>query len=461
MRLMRLMSPFDAAWLQVDSHETPMQVGSLQIFSPPPCAPDDFLTALVDRLRASRGFVPPWNFRLQSPALARVVPMWRTDDGLDLEYHVRHSALPRPGGERELGVLVSRLHSHPLDLSRPPWEFHVIEGLGGGRFAMYCKMHHALIDGVGAMRMLMRVMSPDPDVTGMPAPWTVGPRGGTGPDRQPAPEPSLAEVLRAQARSLPETLRALGELLSGGRDGGDALVAPFSGPRSILNGRVTGQRRFATQRYELERLKAVGRAHGCTLNDVVLYATGSALRRFLAEAGQLPDEPLTAGIPVNVRPADDEGVGTALSFMMATLATDVPEPVARLAAITASTRRAKEHLAALPRTALAQYTLLAMAPYLAQLVSGLGGRTRPAFNITISNVPGPERPLYFDGARQEAVYPLSLIAHGLALNVTCLSYHDSLSFGFTGCRDSVPHMQNLAVYAGEALDELGSASGSA
>jgi diacylglycerol O-acyltransferase len=445
---MRLMSPFDAAWLQVDTPSTPMHVGALQIFAPPRGAGEDWLARLVGRLRSQRAFVAPWNFKLQSPSLARIVPVWRIDDGLDLDYHVRHSGLPRPGGERELGVLVSRLHSHPLDLTRPPWECHVVEGLAGDRFAIYWKMHHSLIDGVGAMRMLMRILSPDPALTDMPAPWTVGPRAGGGEGAGASSSPSWADALRAQARSFPEAVRAIGELLS------SETAAPFAGPRSILNGRVTAQRRFATQRYDLARLRAVARAAGCTLNDVVLYLAGSALRRYLAASGDLPDTPLTAGIPVNVRPAGDDSLGTAISFLIATLATDVEDPGARLLAITASTRKAKEHLSRLPRTALTQYTLLAMAPYIAQLVSGLGGRTRPVFNVTISNVPGPEGPLYFDGARQEALYPLSLIAHGLALNVTCVSYDGALGFGFTGCRDTMPHMQNLAVHAGEALDEI-------
>jgi diacylglycerol O-acyltransferase / wax synthase len=450
---MKLMSPFDAAWLQVDSRETPMQVGSLQIYAPPDGAPDDHLARLVARLKNERAFVAPWNQKLQSPAL-KLLPAWTIDDGLDLDYHVRHSALPRPGGERELGMLISRLHSHPLDLTRPPWEVHVIEGLEGGRFAMYCKLHHALIDGVGAMRMLMRIMSSDPSARDMPAPWTVGPRRPPPAEAGPAAATTLADALRAQARSLPQALSAIGDLLLGGSDAGDALVPPFAGPRSILNRRVTAQRRFATQRYPLARLRAVARAADCTVNDVVLYLTGTALRRFLGEAGALPDTALTAGIPVNVRPAGDESAGTAISFIIATLATDIEEPRRRLDAITASTRRAKEHLSRLPRAALTQYTLLSMAPYILQLLSGLGGRTRPVFNVTISNVPGPEHALYFDGAKQEALYPVSLIAHGIALNVTCVSYDGSLSFGFTGCRDTVPHMQNLAVYAGAALDEI-------
>ncbi|OZB11670.1 MAG: wax ester/triacylglycerol synthase family O-acyltransferase, partial [Marinobacter sp. 34-60-7] len=234
----------------------------------------------------------------------------------------------------------------------------------------------------------------------------------------------------------------------------DGLTAPFTGPVSVLNHRVTGQRRFATQHYQLDRLKALGQASGASLNDIVLYLCGTALRRFMVEQDNLPDTPLTAGIPVNIRPADDEGTGTQISFMIASLATDEVDPLNRLQQIKTSTRRAKEHLQKLPKSALTQYTMLLMSPYILQLMSGLGGRMRPVFNVTISNVPGPESTLYYEGAKLEAMYPVSLIAHGGALNITCLSYAGSLNFGYTGCRDTLPSMQKLAVYTGEALDEL-------
>ena len=187
---------------------------------------------------------------------------------------------------------------------------------------------------------------------------------------------------------------------------------------------------------------------------MVLWLCSTALRRFLKEANSLPHRALTAGIPVNVRPADDQSAGTAISFIMANLATDVADPRKRLKAISASARNAKEHLQSLPRAALTQYTMLVMAPYILQLLSGMGGRTRPVFNVTISNVPGPDKPLYLNGAQLEAMYPVSLLSHGQAINITCVSYNGSVNFGFTGARDTLPHMQNIAVYTGEALEEL-------
>ena len=187
---------------------------------------------------------------------------------------------------------------------------------------------------------------------------------------------------------------------------------------------------------------------------MVLALCGTALRRFLMELEQLPDKPLTAGIPVSVRPKDDPGGGNAITFIVATLGTEIADPVERLAAIKASVRHAKDHVQGLPRQAMLQYTVLLMAPTIVTLLTGMGGRTRPMFNITISNVPGPDKPLYFRGAELTAIYPASIVTHGQALNITCESYAGAMNFGFTGCHASLPSMQRLAVYAADALDEL-------
>ncbi|WP_336365984.1 WS/DGAT/MGAT family O-acyltransferase [Marinobacter sp. C2H3] len=458
---MKRLGTLDASWLAVESEDTPMHVGNLQIFSLPEDAPETFLRDMVERMKAAGDVAAPWGYKLAWPGFLRrlIAPYWVEDKAIDLDYHVRHSALPRPGGERELGVLVSRLHSNPLDLARPLWECHVIEGLENNRFALYTKMHHCMIDGISGVRLMQRVLTTDPDRRHMPPPWTVRPesRRGSKSDREasiPAALSQAMDALKLQADMAPRLWQAGNRLVHSVRHPEDGLTAPFTGPQSMLNHRVTGQRRLATQHYQLDRLKAVAKASQGSLNDVVLYLCGTALRRFLLEQGELPDQPLTAGIPVNIRPADDEGTGTQISFMIASLATDEPDPLSRLQSIKASSRRAKEHLQKLPKSALNQYTMLLMSPYILQLMSGMGGRMRPVFNVTISNVPGPEHTLYYEGAKLEAMYPVSLIAHGGALNITCLSYNGSLNFGFTGCRDTLPSMQKLAVYTGEALDEL-------
>ena len=456
------LNPLDAAWIQTETRATPNHVGGLLIFRLPPGAPRDFLRQLMTEFRTHRGFAPPWNRRLKVAFNLNPLPVWVEDDAIDLEYHVRHAALPWPGGERELGELVGRLHSTPIDLARPPWECTIIEGLEGGRFALFVKMHHSLIDGVSGMKMLQRSMATDrAKSAAMPPFWSTGSGGEDSRRGGSRALPTVAEAmasageaLSAQARSVPQLVAAFGKIAKRIGERGEGLMVPFDAPLSALNGRVREKRRFATQKFPMARLRALAKAGDCTLNDLVLAICGGALRRFLAERDALPEKTLTAGIPVSVRPADDTGTGNAISFIISTLATDLDDPVERLRAIRASVRHAKAHLQALPRQAMQQYTMLLMAPTIVTLLTGIGGRTRPMFNITISNVPGPDKLLYFRGAELLAIYPASIVTHGQALNITCQSYAGTMDFGFTGCHSSVPSLQKLAVYASEALQEL-------
>jgi WS/DGAT/MGAT family acyltransferase len=460
------LNPLDASWLYTESRETPMHVGALMPFKLPEGAPPDYLRQLMADFRKHRKFEAPWNRRLKSSILKSPVHHWVEDDEIDLEAHLRHTALPWPGGERELGELIARLHSQPLDLSRPPWECTLIEGLEGHRFAMYIKMHHSLIDGVSGMKLLQRAMATEPDKSMGLAPfWAIG----LGPSRKgaaPKPErdtqaPTFANALagaiaalRGQAGTVPQLLMAFGKMLRFTKDFDEDLRVPFGAAGTALNGRVRSRRRFATQQFSLDRMKALAEAAGCTLNDVVLAACGGALRRFLEDSGDLPDGPITAGIPVSVRPKDDENTGNAITFIIATLGTDIEDPLERLAAIRASVQAAKAHVQSLPRAAMTQYTIALMAPTILTLLTGLGGRTRPVFNITISNVPGPEKTLYFRGAELLGTFPVSVVTHGQALNITCHSYAGKMAFGFTGCHSTLPHLQRVAVYTGEAFDEL-------
>ena len=462
------LNPLDAAWLFTESRATPNHVGGLLQFRLPEGAPRDFLRQMMADFRSHRGFVPPWNRRLKLPFNKNPVPVWveADDDEIDLEYHVRHAALPWPGGERELGELVGRLHSTPIDLARPPWECTLIEGLEGDRFALFIKMHHSLIDGVSGMNLLQRAMSTSASRSeSIPPFWANGQDQGkakAGGERRasaalPTVDAAVAaamQALKLQAQTVPQLASAFGQLFKRVVEPGDGLEVPFAAPRSVLNGRVREKRRFATQQFSMARLRAVATAAQCTLNDVVLAICGGALRRFLLERDALPAESLTAGIPVSVRPQDDEGTGNAITFIIATLGTDLEDGVERLQAIRRSVKHAKAHVQAMPRQAMLQYTMLLMAPTILTLLTGIGGRTRPMFNITISNVPGPDKPLYFRGARLEAIYPASIVTHGQALNITCESYAGFMDFGFTGCHSSVPSLQKLAVYSAEALDEL-------
>jgi diacylglycerol O-acyltransferase / wax synthase len=466
------LNPLDASWLYTESRETPMHVGALMPFKLPKGAPEDFMRTLMTELRRHRHFAPPWNRKLASSILKNPLQRWVEDDAIDLEAHLRHTALPWPGGERELGELIGRLHSQPLDLSRPPWECTLIEGLEGDRFAFFIKMHHSLIDGVSGMKLLQRALPTDREKSlASPPFWAVGltasgeprePRKGT----KPRPErdtaaPSFANAAQAaidtllgQAGTVPQLLLAFGKIMriTGERD--DNLRMPFGAPGSVLNGRVRAKRRFATQAIALDRMKTLAAAAGCTLNDLVLATCGGALRRFLDDSGDLPDAPITVGIPVSVRPKADENTGNAITFIIATLGTDIEEPLERLAAIRASVQAAKAHVQSLPREAMMQYTVALMAPTILGLLTGLSGRTRPVFNITISNVPGPEQPLFFRGAELLGTFPASVVTHGQALNITCQSYAGTMDFGFTGCHENLPHLQRIAVHTQEAFEEL-------
>jgi diacylglycerol O-acyltransferase len=463
------LNPLDASWLYTESRETPMHVGALMPFKLPADAPRDFLRRLMADLRRHRHFAAPWNRRLASSILKNPLHSWVEDDAIDLEAHLRHTALPWPGGERELGELIGRLHSQPLDLTRPPWECTLIEGLEGDRFAFFVKMHHSLIDGVSGMKLLQRALPADREKSvDAPPFWAVGLTASGEPRKSARPKPErdtttasfanaanvAIEALRSQAGTVPQLLMAFGKMMrvTGERD--ENLRMPFGAPGSILNGRVRGKRRFATQAIAMERMRALAAAADCTLNDLVLATCGGALRRFLDDSGDLPEAPITAGIPVSVRPKDDENTGNAITFIIASLGTDIEDPLERLKAIRSSVQAAKAHVQSLPRQAMTQYTVALMAPTILSLLTGLSGRTRPVFNITISNVPGPDKPLFFRGAELLGTYPASIVTHGQALNITCHSYAGTMDFGFTGCHENLPHMQRIAVYTGEAFDEL-------
>ena len=269
--------------------------------------------------------------------------------------------------------------------------------------------------------------------------------------------PTLDVLLRAvrdQIGVAKDIGRALMKVVRGIRDEGPKLALPLQAPRSVLNQKISRSRRFATQQISVERIKRVAASAGGTLNDVVLAICGASLRRFLLELGELPDRPLVAMVPVNVRPKDDPGGGNAVGAILASLATDIEDPRKCLDAVIASTKRAKEQLQGMSKGAILQYSGLVLAPLMLSFIPGAVGRLRPAFNVVVSNVPGPESTLYFRGMRLDEMYPLSIPFHGYGLNVTVQSYAGSLNFGFTGCRDTLPHLQRLAVYSGEVLEKM-------
>ncbi len=437
----------DVAWLFVESDRTPMHVGCVQIFSLPADADRRFVSQQAERLIREAHCHPPFSLRMRSHALT--MPEWEEVEEVDLEYHVQQWALPEPGRPESLQELIGRLHAQALDIHRPLWEFHLIEGLTDRRFAIYIKLHHSMIDGISAMRMLTRMLSPDPQRRDLPAPWASGGLATTSDAQKRKPlAPSLLSRVRQlseQLQSLPDVSGALAELAWAGMHHRHSdLQAPYTAPASLLNQPVSAERSFASAQLPLSQIRQLAEQAGVSINDVLLSLCAGALRSYLIERKALPDEPLIAGLPVSVRAADDDRVGTAISFILASLATHLADPRERLYAIHATTRAGKAHLAKLDRDALTEYTLLMMAPFMTRLFTGRGGHGSPAFNLVISNVPGPQEKLYFNGAGLEAMYPLSVVTHGQALNITILGYHDQLHIGLSACKRQLPKLDLLA-----------------
>jgi diacylglycerol O-acyltransferase / wax synthase len=454
------LGPQDMLFLYGETPSSMMHVAALMPFTPPADAPPSYLRQMFEDTRGLE-VVSPWNLKLSHPRmLRRPDQSWVVDDKFDIDYHVRRSALASPGDERELGILVSRLHSQNIDFTRPPWELHFIEGLEDGRFAIYMKIHHSLVDGYTGNKILERSMSTDPSLRDQPLFFNVGPPSRSRPETpKPSRNPIMSVVGGAVggAQSLLNVGKALYNTQIRSDDEYGHIANSFQAPHSILNKHISRNRRFATQVYPFERLKTIGTKQGATVNDVALAIIGGGLRAFLAELGELPEKPLVAFLPVNIRPKDDAGGGNAVGTILTTMGTDIEDPVERLQAITASTRAAKGQLQNMSQTEVLAYTAGLMAPTAFQLASAMTGVRGPlpfTFNLCVSNVPGPRETLYLNGSRLEATYPVSIPMHGMALNVTLESYADTMNFGFIGCRDALPHLQRLAVYTGDALDEL-------
>jgi WS/DGAT/MGAT family acyltransferase len=450
----RPLNLLDLSFVLMETRQTPMHVAGLQTFVPPPDAPRDFAKRVYDYLRSFPVTAPPFNYRLRGVGLGHLMPSFEEVAKVDLDYHLRHSALPYPGGERELGVLVSRLHSNPMDMDRPLWEIHLIEGLRGGRLALYGKLHHSLADGVSGVGLLN--FSENPKSSRTPPIWAQPRARKSRTAATPGTQGFLPPALASQARALPNLLRGLAGSASAamGMKSDPDFTSLAESPRTIFNTNITPQRRVATQMTSLARMKAIGDAAGGSVNDVLLAACGAALRRYLAEIEQLPSRSLIGSIPVALPRDASEAGGNAISFANVRLGTDIEDVRERFEMIRRSSAAGRAYLKQMSPTALIDYTVLISSPQMLTRLPGIGSRVPPIYNVIISNVPGPRGKLYFLGAEMEAYFPISALAHGQALNITVMSYAGGLYFGFTACPDRVPSVQRLAVYTGEALDEL-------
>ena len=453
---MKLISPTDSMFLLGESREHPMHVAGLQLFEPPADAGPDFVRELHAVMAETGDFQP--TFRKHPGTLLGGISnlTWAVDDDIDVDYHLRRSALPRPGRVRELLELTSRLHGTLLDRHRPLWETHLIEGLADGRFAIYVKFHHALIDGVSAQRLLMRALTPDPDDRETRIAWTIGSKRRSAED---APSRSALQQLTGAAGSAlslaPTTLSlARAALLE------QQLTLPFRAPKTMFNVPIGGARRVAAQSWPLARLRNVKTAAGTTVNDVVLAMCAGALRAYLTEQDALPDTPLIAMVPVSLRGEDEQDAGGNLTgAMLCSLATDVADPGKRLEIISTSTRENKQVFNDLPRTQALALSAFVMSGLALGLLPGFVSSAPPPFNIVISNVPGAREPMYMNGARLDGNYPFSIALDGQALNITLTNNADNLDFGLVGARSSVPHMQRLLGHLEDSLTALEEAVG--
>ena len=447
------MNPLDAVWLMMESDDTPMHVGVLAIFEKPRNAREDYLSQWAEQMRECRELAAPWNYQLSGRRGVSPSPLLEEEQDVELDYHFRHSALPQPGGERELGFMVSRLHSHPLDRHRPLWEFHLIEGLERNRFAFYLKVHHALIDDVNAIPMLLSALSKSAQSRNMPPIWALTMPSPQADDSHSGERQSM---LSGPAESITSMGRAAAGLFRSAFQRGSrgSFLMPRGAPRSTLNHRINSQRRFATQQFEQQRIEQLAEASESTLNEILAYLCGSSLRRFFKEYNALPEEPLIGALPVSLHEHNERLPGNAIAGIRVALGTHLGDPLSRLAAVKASMAEVREDRASLPEEAVTSYVLMRAAPLYASQMPGLGRYVPPLFNLSISNTPGPESAHYFNGARLESIYPMSPLMQFSALSIDCVSYAGTLNIGFTGARDTLPHLQRLAIYVGKAADEL-------
>lgn len=462
----RPLTGLDSAFLAAETEAAHLHVTAVLTLEPAEDGPAhhaDLRAHLAPRLRGMSVF----RRHLREVPLGLDHPVWVEDD-VDPDAHLRRVAVPPPGGEAELARLVSELAALPLDRSRPLWELWVVEGLARGRTALVAKVHHALIDGVAGAEILAGLLDLSPDAGSDPA------SGGAATERR-EPRPGSAAMLLRAARSLAgrpfglarHSLQSAGAALRGlaaarrqpdGADGSAGLAAP-----DALAGAITSRREVAFASESLETLRELRSAFGVKLNDVVLAVCAGALRRYLAERGELPDAPLVAAVPVSLAGGSRHASGNRVSTLLTSLPVQLADPVSRLAHVRRSSLRAKRAHRAVGGELLASWaevTPPALLSGVTDLYSrlDLADRHPPVVNLIVSNVPGPAQTLYCAGHRVEACHPLGPIYEGIGLNLTLLSLAGRAHFGLTACPDVVPDVGRIGRALGEATRELRAAA---
>jgi len=433
---MRPLHPIDFIFLSLEKRQQPMHVGGLFLFQIPKNSPSTFIQDLVTDIRNSKCKpVAPFNNTLNGL-------FWDKDDEFDLDHHFRHIALPHPGRIRELLIYISQEHGTLIDRAKPLWTCTIIEGIEGNRFAMYFKIHHAMVDGVASMRLMEKSFAKDPNIHSIVPPWCIEKRRSQPEIKNPVRRlSSKLNHLKQQMNIVPGVYHELTQALHDRRHDPD-YVSSFQAPVCILNQRISASRRFAAQSFNLQRFRHIAKALQITLNDVILAVCSGALREYLISLNSLPAKPLIAMVPTSIRSDNDSDTSNRITMILANLATHISDPIERAKIISRSVSNAKTRFKRMTQDQILGYSAFVYAAAGLNIISGLMPKHQ-AFNLVISNVPGPREPLYWNGAKLEALYPASVVFDGQALNITLTSYLDKLEVGIVACRNTLPKVQSL------------------
>jgi diacylglycerol O-acyltransferase len=459
---MERLSGMDAFFLYFETPTMHQQVTLAAVLDPSGMPGGYSFAAMRSHIANRLHLVPPFTRRLAQVPLRLHHPMWVDDPDFDLDNHVRRAAVVRPGGEEELAELVGQIASVPLDRARPLWEMWLLEGLADDRVALVAKMHHSTLDGVAGVEQMVNFFDLSADTVDL----------GPPPERHIDAVPSDAELLAAAAVSrvrglvdvVPLVRRTASSITAVRRNRAEpntnAGGTPLTGPDTVLNGSISGQRRVAFARVPMAEVKRIKNSYGATVNDVLLATCAGALRRYLEGRGEMPDRPLVAGVPVNVRTEDQSGLAdNRVSAMFVPLPVQASDPDLRLKESMVAAAAAKEEHAMFGSDTLQAWAEVAdpnVFDWLSNLYSstGLADRHRPAINLMISNIPGPNFPLYMAGAEMVRAYPMGQIIEGVGLNITMMSYTDSVDFGFIAAANLLPDVWDLAHAVEPSFSEL-------
>jgi diacylglycerol O-acyltransferase len=449
---MRRLSGIDTAFLYLETPTTHMQVQAVMLLDPSTVPGGYSFEKIKEHLASRLPRLPEFRRRLAHVPFDLHRPVWFDDPDFDLDYHVRHIAVPAPGTPEKVAEIVGDIASRPLDRARPLWEFWIIEGVENGAVAVLARMHHATIDGVSGSSMLTNILDleADPAVAPELDDWT------------PEHKPSDFEMVRhaifsrlrrpmpyALAMATPNLVRSAIGVTRARRSSSPSGGTPFDTPRTPWNAPLTPHRRVAFASVPLDEVKTMKNAFGCTVNDIVLATATGALRQYLKNIDELPDRPLLAACPVSVRNDETADIDSAnkVSAMFVSLPTHLDDVEEQIAHIRDATKGAKEeHQAVGARTLLELGELAGPLSFglASRLLGGLARGGAVPINLVISNVPGPPFPLYLGGARLVSMVPLGPPIEGAGLNITVMSYIDRIDWGFIACRELAPRLQDMA-----------------